>query len=841
VTDFAVVVGVARYPLLSAEGVAADLEGPDNDAQAVRDWLVDPAGGQLEPGNVRLLRSAEFDPLDPLDPQPAMHRIERELKWLEQETRQTAGGRLYLYFSGHGFAPVLEEGALFTAEATQVSPTYVYAHAWLRWLRQAQRFRESVLWMDCCMNYQQSIPVAEVLMRAQIGTGVPGPAFIALAAQTKSALERTMPDGQVHGVFTWTLLQGLRGGASDVNGRVTGESLRNFLYTVMPEFLPDEVRQTASVDLQPFVRADDGLVFRRLPTPPKYRVHLTMPAAAGNELKIWTGRPLAHVLSVALSSDEWTGELLRGLYVAEVAAAGLRHGFQVTGSGDVEVAVTLHGPPVVTPAASDLFSLDVVAENKAAAIVVTDYAFNRAFTDTGELHEREVPGVYKIRLEFGRDIGTISEHVVLLDRDVLAGGLITSSQLPSPAPIPGTALTHEYHVEPFTDASSRRGAFTGPAAGRSAISVIARYWTDPTRSRPPEFTFPHPMEGFHLLDLAGLTIADLSQDCQVDDRAEVDPVAVWDRELPPGSYYLRRVVPNGHTLEACVTTSASWVTQIAIRRALPASVDDGQTTTVARAGPIGEVALFMRPAGGMVREPEQDAVIEAARMALAQGQNLLAEGRGAQLQELLLLKYADPIAGIIGCHLLLRGMQEAQPNGARMELFDAAVTNLRGLVGPDHPDVEALSLRCSNATLRTVRPFTVPPMFSHSWQLVTEASYDRPELVPIELWKRVHASVGVGPFFVWAADDDTRAMHAEQLSHWISDYTEGSRSRPSASATPTGAGTSTAASGSVHETPLSDAVREAAMRLQLPASAAAALWRDRTVSKQPDSVRPDDA
>ena len=37
VIDFAVVVGVARYPLLWTEGAVADLQGPDNDAVAVRD------------------------------------------------------------------------------------------------------------------------------------------------------------------------------------------------------------------------------------------------------------------------------------------------------------------------------------------------------------------------------------------------------------------------------------------------------------------------------------------------------------------------------------------------------------------------------------------------------------------------------------------------------------------------------------------------------------------------------------------------------------------------------------------------------------------------------------
>src|SRR5215217_962996 len=289
-TDYAIVVGVARYPQLSDEGVASDLEGPNNDAEAIHSWLVDQQdGGRLDPDNVKVIRSAQFDPFDPQDPQPAVASIEKNLKWIEQQTSDTPGNRLYLYFSGHGFAPVLEEGALFTAEATLISPAYVYAHSWLRWFRKAQRFRETVLWMDCCMNYQQSIPVNEVVMRSKIGTGVPGPVFMALGAQTKSALEHVMPDGQVHGVFTWTLLKGLQGGAADQRGRVTGESLRAFLYTAMPDFLPEEVKNAAAVDLQPFVRADEGMFFRRLQERPKHRVHLTLPvAAAGQELKVWT-------------------------------------------------------------------------------------------------------------------------------------------------------------------------------------------------------------------------------------------------------------------------------------------------------------------------------------------------------------------------------------------------------------------------------------------------------------------------------------------------------------------------------------------------------------------------
>ncbi|MET0828273.1 MAG: caspase family protein [Microbacterium sp.] len=796
--DYAVVVGVARYPELSAEGAAADLDGPDNDAQDVYDWLVSPDGGRLDPGNVKLLRSGDFEPPEPGDPQPAEAKIELALKWVEQQTRQTGGGRLYLYFSGHGFSPDLEEGALFTAEATQISPSYVYAHAWLRWFRKAQRFREAVLWMDCCMDFQQSIPVQEVLMRPQLGTSVPGPVFIGLAAHTKKALERKMPDGKVHGVFTWTLLKGLSGGASDERGQVTAESLRSFLYAVMPEFMPEDARSAGLIDLQPFVRSDQGMVFRVLPDRPKCQVHLTVPdAAADQELTIWTGRPPRRVVSETLNGTGWTGGLVRGLYVAELPAAGFRQGFQVSGAGDLEVAVTRHGEPVVPSDGSELFTLDVHAANPAASVSVMDYQFNRIVSATGELHVRDMPGVYKVRVELGRDITTISDEVVLLDRNQQLGA---ATSLASPELISGTARSPEVQTRLFTAASTRPGAFTGPALGKGAISVVSRYWTaadTPTVAG----SMLHPMQGLRLVTRAGKTVAELTRECTVDEQTQVGPLAVWERELKPGPYFLRQALPGGRTYEGCIIAAPDWVTQIAVRLPDPTAVG------LAPLGAIGDAAVSMRRAGGTA-DPDQDETIEAARMALSQSRNLFAEGRGTQLQALLLEKYNDPVAGIIGCHLLLRALVP-QPDPALQTSYDQAVANLRSLVGPDQPDVEALSLKCADESLRATRPFTVPPMFSHSWQLITDASYGRPELVPLELWQRVHATGNVGPFFVWAVDKKTKAAHAAQLSEWIAKY---------------------AAPGTARRRPASaralpKAAREDARRMQVPAAATTALWR----------------
>ncbi|MEO6531766.1 MAG: hypothetical protein ABIN10_06495 [Specibacter sp.] len=871
--DFAVVVGVARYPELSAEGIAPDLDGPNNDATAVLEWLVAADGGGLDRANVKLIRSADFIPPDPGNPQPAEAEVERALKWIELQTRDIRGGRLYLYFSGHGFAPQLEEGALFTAEATQVSPSYIYAHDWLRWFRRAQRFQEFVLWMDCCMNYQQSIPVRPLNMRAETGTGTMGPAFVAVAAQTRSALEGEMADGLVHGVFTWTLLQGLRGGAADERGRITGESLKNFLHTVMPEHLPDRVKSANSVDLQPFVRDDGGIVFRRLSAQPMYRVRLAFPpSAAGRQLQVWTGRPHRLVVAEPLAGTEWTGELVRGLYLAEVPAAGLRQGFQVTGTGDVSCELPGEGPAAAAPAGAGQFQLDIVAQNAAATVTVLDYTFQKIFTATGELHERDLPGVYKIRMEIGRDMGTVKELIVLLDRDT-AWDSVAARPLPSPAPIPGSAFTHESHVWPFAEAAAGKGIFAERGPGDAALSVLSRFWG----GEPPSTVRtgpPHPMQGMELFRSDGGRLAHMTDECRFDDHSRVDRVAVWERNLEPGVYFLRLMPETGRSIEASVVACAGWLTQLAIQRPNIAAGQQGIGGVV----PNGDAAVFMRDlqqfsghsgqeavtesfaldsAGGIDLPPaSQDAVIEAARIALAQKRNLLAGTRGTNLQKLLLEDFDDPVAGIIGGHLLLMAIDAAaEPEQARARLFDTAMARLQGMVGSWHPDVAALSLRCTDPALRPDTPFTAPPMFSRSWQLIIEASYANADLVPASLWSRVHANGSIGPYFIWATDEASRAAHAKQLEEWIAVH--GSRSAERAAATRPAAtrsaatraarlaGLPVAASGIIAARNVPAAVRsilavqdvpaavsDDGRRLQIPAAAAETLWRE-AVTGQP--------
>jgi hypothetical protein len=121
------------------------------------------------------------------------------------------------------------------------------------------------------------------------------------------------------------------------------------------------------------------------------------------------------------------------------------------------------------------------------------------------------------------------------------------------------------------------------------------------------------------------------------------------------------------------------------------------------------------------------------------------------------------------------------------------------------------------------------------------------------LWQRVHASVAYGAIFLWAADEKTRASHAEQLTRWIGGYSDsveaeaipverGGSPFPQARTPRTRGGSRRAGSRSLSaadDAPvgadgngpgpvaLPEEVRESALRMKVPAAAAAALWAER--------------
>ena len=90
-----------------------------------------------------------------------------------------------------------------------------------------------------------------------------------------------------------------------------------------------------------------------------------------------------------------------------------------------------------------------------------DYQFDRIFDETGELHERDMPGVYKVRVEFGRDVTMISDEVLVLDRD-------TTPRPNNAARAVVAGADARYGVDPrvphapFENAANRVGPFASP-------------------------------------------------------------------------------------------------------------------------------------------------------------------------------------------------------------------------------------------------------------------------------------------------------------------------------------------------------------------------------------------
>jgi hypothetical protein len=130
---------------------------------------------------------------------------------------------------------------------------------------------------------------------------------------------------------------------------------------------------------------------------------------------------------------------------------------------------------------------------------------------------------------------------------------------------------------------------------------------------------------------------------------------------------------------------------------------------------------------------------ELARIALASGRNVLGP---ADTDSLLNAKFDNPMFGIFGLHLLLLQDPSRKPPSD-------VIDRLRSLVGPSHPDVEAVALLSG----QTNYTFALPPMLRTTWDILTSADSDRPSVIPDgSLASRIAGRTsGEGTWLTWRA------------------------------------------------------------------------------------------
>ena len=159
-SDHAIVVGITKYPGIS------DLEGPENDARWFHGWLI--KKNLVSKDNAALIVSSDFKPMKStatlarhaLPSTAAVDSAFERLLALGGD-EGVVGDRLYLFFSGHGFAQTLDEAALLMSNCdlqTGATGHHVNAVRYADFFAMSAYFNEVVLFMDCCRDDLVQVP-----------------------------------------------------------------------------------------------------------------------------------------------------------------------------------------------------------------------------------------------------------------------------------------------------------------------------------------------------------------------------------------------------------------------------------------------------------------------------------------------------------------------------------------------------------------------------------------------------------------------------------------------------------------------------------------------------------
>jgi hypothetical protein len=355
--DFALLTAISIYP---NEGYSS-LDGPPNDLTLVKDWLRDPAGGGLTDDQIVVIASPNPYP-KPVDPDiapPVSEDFDREFKKLRRRRmdlkRDRVQGRLYLYFSGHGFCHRSQEkpaeAALYSANATKGAYDHIFGTHYARVALGQALFGEIVLIMDCCRDSEITrVPVPKPYSDVPDDGLAADVKLMCVYAVPKGgkAQERKIPEREdrVYGLLTHALVKALKEARPSDGDRISSVALRAHIQqswtaicgTDVPR---PEIYVPPSGDIY-FPAQNVGTVyeFRFTPPVPPGRTitlrdgdfikvaELPLAAGAGDLLK-----PNGPVRSVEREADVLRVRLEPGFYEYETSDPVKKDKFKVEGAG----------------------------------------------------------------------------------------------------------------------------------------------------------------------------------------------------------------------------------------------------------------------------------------------------------------------------------------------------------------------------------------------------------------------------------------------------------------------------------------------------------------------------
>lgn len=252
--DHAILVGISRY--LDADHYPP-LEGPINDVEQVFQWLRSP-GYNLPVLNIQKLVTHTSlmtpEPEVALMGQPSNSQFANAFDTIAYDKERKfrrRDGRLYLYFSGHGFSlqdDRATRAALYGADCFndyhRNLPGSLYAEA----AKRAGLFREIVLIMDCCRDVASEMEYAIPQLPKNEDDDSEGVKVLAIYAAPRRgrAQERELADanGKVVGLATNAWLRALREAQCDLLGKVAASQLKQFILNAWSDWYPEQTPPT---------------------------------------------------------------------------------------------------------------------------------------------------------------------------------------------------------------------------------------------------------------------------------------------------------------------------------------------------------------------------------------------------------------------------------------------------------------------------------------------------------------------------------------------------------------------------------------------------------------------
>jgi hypothetical protein len=395
----------------------------------------------------------------------------------------------------------------------------------------------------------------------------------------------------------------------------------------------------------------------------------------------------------------------------------------------------------------DNYTLSVEPQDRIAEIAVYDGNLNVVAKGAGTLKEKVPAGLYRVRIRVG---SATDEKLVALESDQTVN--FGPVSFLSPIPLSDTEKTHEYHMAAAADAASRiapKALGTG-----SSIMVFAREW-----SAQQNLSEGNPAEGLSLLDANENLLAEIWKEADL--RNEHDASAGWRANVNPGGYFLRLklgdadntmllrpiFVSPGHQLQIFCLVSDHIVEAEA-----QGADQEGRTRSTIRRADLANGAIAISPAGSFDPNDRRIRLSELGCNALAQSREGMSD---SLIDELVMQKFENPMLGLFAAHLLLRDKP-----GDR-ELFRTVTDHLLRMLGPDHPDLQALWWQRGDDKKIGDGRLRVLPMLRASWNLAVDRSlktldvfalgtfYNKlPRIVPSASWMILMDNE-------WAVSDET--------------------------------------------------------------------------------------